>query len=115
MRYLLLLHGDEQAEQSMTAEARRAIVDQHMALGRRLREAGALVASEALGDSSGAKVLRRDGERSLITDGPFAETKEQLGGFYLLECADVDEALAWAEQIPQSPGLVVEIRPVHTV
>jgi hypothetical protein len=70
------------------------------------------VASEALSDSSGAKVLRRDGEWSLVTDGPFAETKEQLGGFYLLECADIDEALGWAEQVPRSPGLVAEIRPV---
>jgi hypothetical protein len=112
MRYLLLLYGDEQAEQSLTAEERRAIVDQHIALGGRLREAGAVVAGEALSDSSEAKVLRRDGERSLVTDGPFAETKEQLGGFYLLECADIDEALAWAEQVPQSPGLVAEIRPV---
>jgi hypothetical protein len=112
MRYLLLLYGDEQAEQSMTPEERRAIVDQHIDLGRRLRAAGAVVAGEALSDSSEAKVLRRDGERSLVTDGPFAETKEQLGGFYLLECADIDEALAWAEQVPQSPGLVAEIRPV---
>jgi hypothetical protein len=112
MRYLLLLYGNERAEQSMTAEERRAIVDQHMALGRRLRDAGAVVASEALADSSEAKVLRRDGERLLVTDGPFAETKEQLGGFYLLECADIDEALAWAKQVPQSPGLVAEIRPV---
>jgi hypothetical protein len=115
MRYLLSLYGDEQAEQSLTAEERRAIVDQHMALGRRLREAGALVASEALTDSSEAKVLRRDGEQSVVTDGPFAETKEQLGGFYLLECADIGEALAWAEQVPQSPGLVAEIRPVVAV
>jgi hypothetical protein len=115
MRYLLSLYGDEQAEQSMTAEERRAIVDQHMALGRRLREAGALVASEALSDSSEAKVLRRDGEQSLVTDGPFAETKEQLGGFYLLECANIDEALAWAEQVPTSPGLVAEVRPVQAV
>jgi hypothetical protein len=112
MRYLLLLYGDEQAEQSMTAEERRAIVDQHIALGKRLRQAGALVASEALSDSSGAKVLRRSDERPVVTDGPFAETKEQLGGFYLLECADIDEALAWAEQVPQSPGLVAEIRAV---
>jgi hypothetical protein len=111
MRYLLLLYGDEQTEQSMTADERRAIVDEHVALGGRLREAGALEGGEALSDSSDAKVLRRDGERSLVTDGPFAETKEQLGGFYVLECADVDEAVAWAEQIPQSPGLVVEIRP----
>jgi hypothetical protein len=112
MRYLLLLYGDEQAERSMTAEELRAIVDQHIALGRRLREAGAHVAGEALSDSSETKVLRREGERSLVTDGPFVETKEQLGGFYLLECADIDEALAWAEQVPQSPGLVAEIRPV---
>ena len=115
MRYLLLLYGDEQAEQSMATEERRAIVDQHIELDRRLREAGALVASEALSDSSDAKVLRRDGERSLVTDGPYAETKEQLGGFYLLECADIDEALAWAEQVPQSAGLVAEIRPVVSV
>jgi hypothetical protein len=115
VRYLLLLYGDERAEQSMTAEERRAILDQHIALGGRLREAGALVASEALSDSSGSKVLRRDGERSLVTDGPFAETKEQLGGFYLLECADIDQALAWAEQVPRSPGLVAEIRPVAAV
>ena len=115
MRYLLLLYGDEQAEQAMTAEERRAIVDQHMTLGARLREAGALLASEALSDSSHAKVLRRDGDGSLVTDGPFAETKEQLGGFYLLECADIDEALGWAEQVPQSPGLIAEIRPVVAV
>jgi hypothetical protein len=48
----------------------------------------------------------------VVTDGPFAETKEQLGGFYLLECADVDEALRWAEQVPKSPGLIAELRPV---
>jgi hypothetical protein len=112
MLYLLLLYGDQEAEGSMTADERRAIVDQHIALGRRLREAGALVASAALSDASDAKALRRDGERSFVTDGPFAETKEQLGGFYLLECADIDEALGWAEQVPQSPGLVAEIRPV---
>ena len=112
MRYLVLLYGDEQAERAMTAEERRAIVDRHMDLGRRLREAGALVASEAVADSSDAKVVRLDGERPVVTDGPFAETKEQLGGFYLLECSDIDEALAWAEQVPRSPGLVAEIRPV---
>jgi hypothetical protein len=48
----------------------------------------------------------------LVTDGPFAETKEQLGGFYLLECADLAEAESWAQQVPMSPGLVAEIRPL---
>jgi hypothetical protein len=51
----------------------------------------------------------------LVTDGPFAETKEQLGGFYLIECGGLDEALQWARQVPQSPGLVVEVRPLAGV
>jgi hypothetical protein len=112
MRYLMLLYGNEEAERSLPAEERRAIVEQHIALSRRLREAGALVAGEALGASDEARVMRREGDRSVVTDGPFAETKEQLGGFYLLECADVEEALRWAEQVPHSPGLVAEVRPV---
>ena len=112
MRYLMLLYGNEQAERSMTGEERRAIVEQHVDLAHRLREADALVASEALADASDAKVMRRDGERPVVTDGPFAETKEQVGGFYLLECDGMDEALKWAEQVPKSPGLVVEVRPV---
>lgn len=112
MRYLMLLYGDAEAEQSLPAEERRAIVEQHIAFAGRLREAGALVAGEALAGSTAAKVMRREGERPVVTDGPFAETKEQLGGFYLLECANVEEALGWAEQVPKSPGLVAEVRPV---
>jgi hypothetical protein len=115
MRYLMLLYGNEQADRSLTGEERRAIVEQHIELGRRLREAGALVASEALADSSEAKVMRRGDERPVVTDGPFAETKEQLGSFYLLECEGIDEALEWATQVPPSPGLVVEVRPVVSV
>jgi hypothetical protein len=112
MRYLLLLYGDEQAEDSLTPDERRAIVEQHIAFAGRLREAGAHVAGEALGNAAEAKVVRREEERTVVTDGPFAETKEQLGGFYLLECADVDEAVRWAEQVPKSPGLIAELRPV---
>jgi hypothetical protein len=60
-------------------------------------------------------VLRRKGGRPSVTDGPFAETKEQLGGFYLIECEGLEDALNWAEQVPKSPGLVVEVRPVVSV
>jgi hypothetical protein len=49
-----------------------------------------------------------------VTDGPFAETREQLGGFYVIECEDVDEAYRWAKDVPQSPGLVVEVRAIAT-
>jgi hypothetical protein len=104
MRYLILLYGDPDGEAALGPDGRRAIVEEHMAFGGRLREGGALVDGDAV--EPGAKVLRG----GLVTDGPFAETKEQLGGFYLLECADLDEALDWARQVPQSPGLVVEVR-----
>jgi len=115
MRYLILLYGDEAAERALSPDERRTIMEEHMALSRRLLEAGAIVENAPLQAPSSTKVLRRRAGRPIVTDGPFAETKEQLGGFYLLECKDVDEALAWAEQVPESPGLVVEVRPVASV
>ena len=110
-RYLLLLHGDEPAEERLTDDEKRTIVEAHLALVRELSAAGKLVASEALTHSSRAKVVRRRG----VTDGPFAETKEVVGGFYLLECADDDEAVEWAKRMPTGPSLAVEVRPVAEV
>jgi hypothetical protein len=98
MRYLLLLYGNEEAEAALGADGRRAIVAEHMAFARGLATSGALVTSGALGPP--------------VTDGPFAETKEQLGGFYVVDCAGEDEARELAARVPRSPGLVVEIRPV---
>ena len=115
MRYLILLYGDEAAERALSPGERRAIMEEHLEFSRRLTESGALVGGDPLQAPSSAKVLRRRNGRPVVTDGPFAETKEQLGGFYLLECAADDEALAWAEQVPESPGLVVEVRPVVSV
>jgi hypothetical protein len=109
MRYLILLYGAAEAEAALAPEERRAIVQQHMAFSGRLRDRGALVGGDAVEPT--ARVVR-DG---LVTDGPFAETKEQLGGFYLLECDDLDEAVEWAKQVPQSPGLAVEVRPLAGV
>ena len=115
MRYLILLYGDEAAERALSPEERRAIVEEHVALSGRLREAGTLVAGAPLQAPATSRVVRRRNGQPIVTDGPFAETKEQLGGFYLLECPDVDEALAWARQVPASPGLVVEVPPVASV
>jgi hypothetical protein len=116
MRYLMLLYGDEKAVGSISDADRRAIVDEHIAFGARLREKGAHAGGDALTSSAEAKVLRGEGDgHSVVTDGPFAETKEQLGGFYVIECGGIDEALTWAEQVPRSPGLVVEIRPIAPV
>jgi hypothetical protein len=110
MQFAFLLYGDEAAEAAMPADDLRAIVREHGAFGRKLREDGRLRFGEALGASSTA-VLVRPGRRG-FTDGPYAETKEQLGGMYVVECADRDEAIELARQIPDSPGLVVEVRPI---
>jgi hypothetical protein len=115
MRYLMLLYGDHEGEAELSGAERRAIVDGHIAFATRLRAEGAHVTGEALTSPTEAKVMRRGGDAPVVTDGPFAETKEQLGGFYVLECDGIEEALTWAEQVPRSPGLVVEIRPIAEV
>jgi hypothetical protein len=114
MRFLFLIHGDDEAEAAMTPDERRAIVGEHIAYASMLRERGAHVHGEALGDTADAAVVR-PGEKPIVTDGPFAETKEVVGGFYLLECADDDEAVAWAQRMPTGPSLAVEVRPVADV
>jgi hypothetical protein len=110
MRYLFLLWGDESAEIALSAAERRAIVEAHGAFTRRVRDEGREVSGEPLGPAGEAVIVRRRGNS--ITDGPFLETKEQLGGFYLIDCRDRDDAIALARDIPASPGLVVEVRPI---
>jgi hypothetical protein len=108
MRFLFLLHGDAEAEGALGADERRAIVDAHTAYAGMLRERGAYVASEALAGPDDAAVVR-PGSKPIVTDGPFAETKEAIGGFYVVECASRDEALELARQVPASPELAVEV------
>jgi hypothetical protein len=90
----------------MTAEERRAMVDQHIAYSAGLRERGVYVLGEAL---SGEAAVVQPGESPLITDGPFADTKEGIGGIYIVDCASRDEALDLAAQVPQRPGVAVEV------
>ena len=78
-----------------------------------MRDAGAFVAGEGLQPSATATTVKLRGDEEPITvDGPFAETKEQLGGFYLIETQDLDAALEWARKIPAQPGWSIEVRPV---
>jgi len=84
----------------------------HEAFVGAMQEAGVTgVASAQLGNSSAGAIVRGQGADALVTDGPFAEAREQLAGLYVLDCADLDEALALATLVPGSPGLAVEIRP----
>jgi len=107
MRFLFTIHGDAEAEAAMTSEERRAMVEEHMAYSAMLRERGAYVHGEALDDPSTSFVVR-PGEQPFVTDGPFAETKEAVGGFYVVDCASRDVALELAGLVPQSPGVAVE-------
>ena len=107
IQFTLLLWGDEEAEAALAPEERRSFVEQHVAFARELRAADALVFGTALGGAARARLVR-DG---LVTDGPFAETKEQLGGLYVIECEDEEAALEWARRVPRSPGVVAEVRP----
>ena len=109
MRYLFLLWGDEAAELALPEAERRAIVESHMAFTRTIVDEGRAVSGEPLGPARNGLIVRRNGT---VTDGPFLETKEQLGGFYLIDCRDSEDAAAVAARIPASPGLTVEIREI---
>lgn len=112
MRYLFLGYADEKAQRAWTPQERAAVIEQHAEFGARMRAAGKVVAGVGLEPSDKTAVVRRDGRGEfVVTDGPFAETNEQIGGLWILECDDHDEALALARQIPYSPGLAVEVRP----
>jgi hypothetical protein len=112
MRFLFLIHGDDEAEAAMSPEERRAIVDEHIAYGAMLRERRVHVLGEAL---SGEAAVVRPGERPLVTDGPFADTKEGIGGIYVVDCASREEAFELAGQVPTSPGVAVEVLTIADV
>jgi hypothetical protein len=109
VKFLLLLHGDAEFEGKLPQEERMRIVEELMGYTAMLRERGAYVSGEALDDPRATSVVVRPGEEPIVTDGPFAETKEAVGGFYVVDVADRDEAIALAKQVPLSPGLAVEV------
>jgi len=112
MRYLALIYNDESNWAKQTEAQTEAITKEYIDYGASGREAGVIQAGEALQPVHTATTVRvRDG-KLLTTDGPFAETKEQLGGFYLLDCANLDEAIAWAAKIPNARDGSIEIRPI---
>jgi len=112
MQYLLLIHDDERNWPALSEREQGAIVEEYMALTEEMRERGAYVGANRLAPTSAASTVRvRDGEQ-IVTDGPFAETKEQLGGYYLIEAESLDEALEWAARLPTARRGSVEVRPI---
>ena len=111
MKYILLIYGDPALRDAMTEADMQAEMAAHSAYGKALTEASAYAGGEALYPATTATTVRvRDG-KPLVTDGPFAETHETLGGFYIIDVPNLDDAIAWAAKLP-APGGSIEIRPV---
>ena len=112
MRYLLMIFSEETPPDQVPPEQWQQVIDEYNSFGRMLRERGALQAGEQLQDSNTATTIRvRDG-RTLTTDGPFIESKEQFGGYYQFVAKDLDEAIELAAQCPGAKYGTVEIRPI---
>ena len=111
MRYMLLINNDKSAPPPQKAQM-EAIMKGHQRFGEELMAAKKMVHGERLRpDSDGTRVRFKAGQRQIM-DGPFAETKEALGGFYLIDCDSREEALEWAKKIPLNEGGYIEVRPI---
>jgi hypothetical protein len=112
MKYLLTLFGDESRYAELTPEQQAEGMKAWDSYTRDAIDAGVHLGGEGLQPSATATTVKiQESGEPIVSDGPFAETKEQLGGYYLLDCRDLDDALAWARKIPM-PGGSVEVRPV---
>ena len=113
MQYALLIYNDEaNAPERWDAARREALFAEYAKMRADMVAQGVFLAAQRLAPTDAATTVHvRNGE-ALVTDGPFAETKEALGGFYLIECADLDAALAWARRIPSARQGRIEVRPV---
>ena len=107
MKYAILIYDDESVD-----HAARADMEAWGAFTQEVMTKGVMQAGEALQPTATATTVRVQNGRTVSSDGPFAETKEQLGGFYILECKDLDEAIEYAAKIPSAPYGSVEVRPV---
>jgi hypothetical protein len=115
MKYALLIYASEQDWANQSEEQAQAVNQEYMAFTKDIIDRGLMKGGEALQGIATATTVRvRDGE-TLTTDGPFAETKEQLGGFYLVDCKDLDEAIEIAARIPDIRRGSIEVRPIMEI
>jgi hypothetical protein len=112
MRYMFLIYNTEEGWDNVTEEEIAQSIVDYNAFGAEARARGVYLSSDALQPTTTATTVRVRDDQTMVTDGPFAETKEALGGFYILECKDLDEALEWAAKIPGAKLGSVEIRPI---
>jgi hypothetical protein len=116
MRYMLLIYTDEKATAGRPESQSAAKNQEWGAYAAAMREAGKMQAGDPLTPVATATTVRLQNGAAVMTDGPFAETKEQLGGYFIVDAANLDDALAWARKMPNlSDGGCVEVRPIPTM
>ena len=112
MRYLCLIYDNEKALEALPKEESDAVFGEYFSFTEGIKQAGQYVGGEALQPTPTATTVRVRNGKVQTTDGPFAETKEQLGGYYLIEARDLNDAIQVASKIPESRSGSVEIRPI---
>ena len=112
MEYMLLIYSDEAIEQGMSDADRGEMMAAYGTFTQELEAAGSYRAGAPLQPTATATTVRAKGGAAATTDGPFAETKEQLGGYYLIDCENLDQAIEWAAKIPTAKWGSIEVRPV---
>lgn len=114
MKYLLLMYADESIGSNYSEGERQAAAKTWAEFRKEMAASGELVASSGVAPGNNVTTVRVRNDKTMITDGPFAETHEQLGGYFLFDCQDLDEAIRWAEKIPTAKYGSIEIRPLWT-
>ena len=113
MKYLCLIYDEEAKMANMSEADANAFMGEYFAFTEAVKKSGHYVAGEALKPVNTATTVRMRNGKMSTTDGPFAETHEQLGGYYLIDCKDLDEAIAWAAKIPTAQFGSIEVRPLN--
>lgn len=115
MQYLLAIYSNESGFQNLTPEQQKQGLAAYMAYTEALKQAGAFKGSNRLQPVATATTVRTVDGKTQVLDGPFADSKEQLGGYFLIDVADLDAALSWAARCPGSQHGTIEVRPIWTM
>jgi hypothetical protein len=115
MRYMLLIHHDEKAWSNLSETEQQRLLVEYVQFTQQIRSSGLYLSAARLHPTSAATSVRLRNGKLVVTDGPFAETREQLGGYFLIEAKDLDEAIRIAARIPTARHGTIEVRPVMDV
>ncbi|MEL6362105.1 MAG: YciI family protein [Pseudomonadota bacterium] len=115
MKYMLFMYNDENTFHALSEDQQREVVKEYQSYSGAMAEAGVLVSGNALDNPKLGKFIRVPRQSPMIEDGPFADSKEHLGGYFIIDVPDLDTALTWAEKNPAAKTGTVEVRPVWTI